>query len=71
MSFLGSIGFIMEESGLKEGFFTIHVETSAEKVLTGHAFSMAVRAHVLIFLALANIILKIEFDEVALKLFEL
>lgn len=64
MSYLGSIGFIMEGSGLKEAFCTIYAEGSAEKALTGHAYSRAVRAHVLLYTALANILFEeLEFTE--------
>ena len=64
MSFLGAIGNIMVESGLKEAFSTIYAELSADKALTGHAFSRSVRGHLLVQAALATIILeKIEFTE--------
>lgn len=56
MSFLSSVGFIMNGSGLKEAFSLIYAETSAEKALTGHAFSRAVRGHLLVHLALSKII---------------
>ncbi|KYN50525.1 hypothetical protein ALC57_00165 [Trachymyrmex cornetzi] len=63
MSFLGSIGFIMDCSGLKEAFGTIFAENSAEKALNGHAFSRAVRGHILVQVALANVIFSyINFD---------
>ena len=48
MSFLGSVGFVMEGSGLKEAFNQIFAENSAEKALIGHAFSRAVRGHSLV-----------------------
>lgn len=56
MSFLGAVGFIMDGSGLKELFSLIYAETSAEKALTGHAFSGSVRDHILVHLALSTII---------------
>lgn len=62
MSFLGSIGFIMDGSGLKEAFSVIYAENSAEKALAGHAYSRAIRGHFLIHIALANII----FDSIEL-----
>ena len=67
MSFLGSIGFVMEGSGLKEAFNQIFAENSAEKALIGHVFSRAVRGHSLIQIALANIIFStMNFSEVEL-----
>ena len=67
MSFLGSIGFVMEGSGLKEAFNQIFAENSSEKALIGHAFSRAVRGHSLVQIALANIIFStINFSEVEL-----
>ncbi|KYM99414.1 hypothetical protein ALC62_09846 [Cyphomyrmex costatus] len=56
MSFLGSIGFIMDGSGLKEAFCEIYAENSADKALSGHAYSRAIRRNFLIQLALSNII---------------
>lgn len=58
MSFLGAIGNIMTGSGLKEAFCSIYAELSADKALTGHAFSRAVRGHLLVQAALATIIFK-------------
>lgn len=58
MSFLGSIGNIMAGSGLKEVFCTIYAELSADKALTGHAFSRSIRGHLLVQAALATILLK-------------
>lgn len=39
MSFLGSMGFIMDGSGLKEAFSVIYAQNSAEKALAGHAYN--------------------------------
>ncbi|GBM41541.1 hypothetical protein AVEN_32341-1 [Araneus ventricosus] len=47
MSFLGSIGFIMAGSGLKEVLSTIYFLI----LLTGHAYSRAVRSLLLIVLS--------------------
>lgn len=58
MSFLGSIGYIMSGSGLKDLFNTIYAENSVEKMMSGHAYSRAVRAHILCHLALAKVILQ-------------
>lgn len=57
MSFLGSIGYIMDGSGLREAFYCIYAQASVEKVLTGHAFSRAVRGHILIQAILADTII--------------
>lgn len=56
MSFLGSMGFIMDGSGLKEAFSVIYAQNSAEKALAGHAYNRAIRGHFLIHIALANIL---------------
>lgn len=46
MSFLGSIGTIMDESELKELIFEFYAPASVDKIL-GHAYSRALRAHTL------------------------
>ncbi|XP_031784033.1 uncharacterized protein LOC116417072 [Nasonia vitripennis] len=56
MSFLATIGLIMNGSGLKEAFCIIYAENSAEKAFVGHAYSRAIRAHFLVQVALATII---------------
>ena len=48
MSFLGAVGMIMKCSGLHEAFCLLFAALSAEKALTGHAFSRAVRGHLLV-----------------------
>lgn len=57
MSFLGSIGYIMSGSGLEDLFKLIFAPNSVEKIMFGHAYSRAVRAHFLTHLSLAKIIL--------------
>lgn len=57
MSFMGAIGYIMAGSGLKELWSTIYATNSIEKMMTGHAYSRAVRAHFLTQLCLGIIIL--------------
>jgi len=57
MSFLGSIGYIMGGSGLKEVLFVIFAPNSVGYILSGHAYSRAIRGHTLLQLALAPIIL--------------
>jgi len=44
MSFIGTIGYIMAGSGLKEQWNIIYAANSIEKMITGHAYSRAVRA---------------------------
>ncbi|GFY37372.1 uncharacterized protein TNIN_401771 [Trichonephila inaurata madagascariensis] len=54
MSFLGSIGYIMDGSGLKEG--KIYAANSVDKMLNSHAYSRSIRGHTLLRLALSKII---------------
>lgn len=58
MSYLGAIGQIMQGSGIKEVLAEIYAVKSLEKMLNGHAYARAVRAHTLLQLTLAIIILK-------------
>ncbi|GBO01717.1 hypothetical protein AVEN_1095-1 [Araneus ventricosus] len=58
MSFMGSIGYIMNGSGLKELLNTINAFNSIEKITAGHAYSRAVRAHMLTHLSIAKIVLQ-------------
>lgn len=56
ISFLGSIGYIMAGSGLKEILGVIYAPNSVDKILNGHAYSRAVRGHILLYLALSTIV---------------
>lgn len=56
MSFLGSIGAIMDGSGIKEMLSLIYAENSIPYILNGKAYSRAVRGHVLIHCAISNLI---------------
>ena len=47
MSYLGSIGHIMSESGLKTLWETVYASKSVNHMLTGHAYARALRAHML------------------------
>lgn len=58
MSFFGAIGYIMQGSGLKEVLAEIYAPKSLEKMLDGHAYARAVRAHTLLQLTLSLRILK-------------
>ncbi|GBP40851.1 Putative nuclease HARBI1 [Eumeta japonica] len=65
MSFLGAIGHIMQSSGIKEVLAEIYAVKSLEKMLNGHAYARAIRAHTLLQLTLAIIILKeVEIDDI-------
>ncbi|GBM17624.1 hypothetical protein AVEN_80912-1 [Araneus ventricosus] len=57
-SFFGAIGYIMQGSGIKEVLSFIHAPNSLDKMLAGHAYARAVRAHTLLHLTLATIISK-------------
>ncbi|GBN04272.1 hypothetical protein AVEN_145606-1 [Araneus ventricosus] len=57
-SFFGAIGYIMQGSGIREVLSFIHAPNSLDKMLTGHAYARAVRAHTLLYLTLATIIPK-------------
>ena len=52
MSYLGAIGYIMDESGLEDLWSVCYAAESIKKMLTGHAFSRALRAHILSFTAI-------------------
>ena len=57
MSFLGAIGYLMESSGLKEAFEILYADNSSDKALAGHAFSRAIRGHILNLAALGSLII--------------
>lgn len=59
MSFLGAIGTIMAGSGLSELLTTIYAQNSIIKMMSGHAYSRAVRAHLLTHQALSHFIIQI------------
>lgn len=63
LPYLGSIGQIMAESGLKELLCTIYTPNSIDKMLSGHAYARSVRAHNLVHRSLANI----EFDKMSIS----
>nr|CAI5866755.1 unnamed protein product [Callosobruchus analis] len=52
LSYLGAIGHIMEGSGLEDLWATVYAGESVKKLMTGHAFSRSVRAHILTFTAI-------------------
>ncbi|GBM15649.1 hypothetical protein AVEN_95270-1 [Araneus ventricosus] len=57
-SFFGAIGYIMQGSGIKEVLSLIYAPNSLDKMLTGHAYARAVRAHTLLHLTLTTVISK-------------
>ena len=58
MSYLGSIGYIMSQSGLKEMWETVYAHNSVDHMLTGHAYARALRAHMLTAAALVGHLLE-------------
>ena len=52
MSFLGCIGYLMHESGLKETLETIYTPNAVTHMLSGKAVSLAVRGHFIVDSAL-------------------
>lgn len=57
MSFMGTFGDIMNGSEIKELFSTAYANASVDKMLRGHAYARALRAHILARAALATVIL--------------
>ena len=57
MSYLGSVGYIMGGSGLKELWTLIYGPESIDKMLTGHSYARSLRAHFLTQLALVIVLL--------------
>lgn len=58
MSFFGTIGYIMQGSGIKEILSLIYAPKSLQKLLNGYAYAKAVGAHKLLQLTFATIICK-------------
>ena len=56
ISFLGSIGHIMTETGLKDLFSVVYAENTVPHMLSGKAIARAIRAHTLVELALHALI---------------
>ncbi|XP_028418322.1 uncharacterized protein LOC114543611 [Dendronephthya gigantea] len=68
MSFMGAVGYIMGGSGLKELWSLIYAVDSVEKMLNGHAYARALRAHFLTQLALIIVILRnAEIDDLTIE----
>ena len=57
MSYLGSIGHIMDGSGLAELWETVYTKGSVIHMQSGHAFSRSLRAHILTASALIGVLM--------------
>jgi hypothetical protein len=62
MSFLGTIGYIMSDSGLHEVLSEIYAEKAVSHMLSGKAIARAVRGHGLVHMALQSLIVSEVFD---------
>ncbi|KAJ8875550.1 hypothetical protein PR048_023445 [Dryococelus australis] len=60
VSFMGSIGLIMSGSGIEELGCKFMLKSSVTHIISGHAFSIAVRAHVFTSQTLITMILRME-----------
>ena len=58
MSFLGSIGYVMKNSGILELLSTAYAPNSAKQMLEGKQYERAMRVHDLLTTALKKIILQ-------------
>ena len=58
MSYMGSLGFIMAGSGLESMWETVYAPNSIQHMLTGHAYSRALRAHILSSAAISSVLLE-------------
>ena len=47
MSYLGTIGYIMEGSGIEEMWQTVYAKNSIYQMMSGHAYERSIRAHLL------------------------
>eukprot|EP00794_Sanderia_malayensis_P014576 gene14576-16078_t len=62
MSFLGSIGHLMNGSGLKEALEVVYAENAVTHMLTGRAVQRAVQGHLLVDATLNDLILAQAYD---------
>ena len=58
MSFLGSLGYVMEGSGLREALETVYAPISVGHMFSGKAYSRALRGHLLTYSALMSLIIE-------------
>ena len=70
MSFLGSIGYVMSQSGLAEALSTVYPEEVIKKIMKGKYYERAMRAHMLTSSVLKGMLLEKldEEDKYILKL---
>ena len=54
MSFLGSIGVLMEGSGIEDALGEVYGENVVPHIMSGHAYSRSLRGHFLIYAALTQ-----------------
>ena len=57
MSFLGSIGELMKESGIEDLFAEVYAEHSVKHMISGMEISRALRAHHLVEIALTSLLI--------------
>lgn len=60
MSFLGSLGYIMNGSGIEELYSQVYAKNSVVHMLSGHAYSRSIRAAFLAQEALSHLVLENE-----------
>ena len=58
MSFLGSIGSLMEGSGLRRPLETVYVPLTVGNMMTGKAYTQAVRGHMMSASAVLSLLLE-------------
>ncbi|GFY45006.1 uncharacterized protein TNIN_99141 [Trichonephila inaurata madagascariensis] len=56
MSYMGSIGYIMAGSGIKEALSTVYAKNIINHIMSGRAYARAAHAHILLQLALSRLI---------------
>ena len=57
MSFLGSIGNLMEGSGLREALEVVYAQNTVAHIFTGKAYSRALRGHLIVLSSLISLIM--------------
>ena len=62
ISFLGSIWHVMAETRLKDHFSVAYAKNAVSHMLSGKVIARAIRAHVLVELALRDLIAADKFD---------
>ena len=58
MSFLGSIGFLMDGSGLRDTLETVYAPLTVGHMFTGKAYARALRGHLLASSAMISLFLE-------------